>query len=112
MSLVDKMKFGAGQIAKSLNRLNDGIAIAAGVLDPSQLEEVADKIFRLYCEVSKVFQDRGCEVEEYSDGILSSDLPLLPIRLDHLHKLSHEELNEIQEKLDAIETILSQEMNQ
>ena len=81
--------------------------------EPNKTKEgVLLSIFSVPYHTIKILQDRGCEVEEYNDGILSSDLPLLPIKLDHLHKLSHKELNEIQEKLDAIETILSQEMDQ
>ena len=103
------MKFESGQIAASLEKLQKQVLFAVGTMDPNNLEEVADRLHTLYCEVMELLESKGCDVDDEDEP---NELPMLPIKLEHLHLLSHDELSKIKNELNEIETILGRKLTE
>ena len=103
------MKFQAGQIAESLCRLNDTLALAVSNIEPNEIEETADKLFKLYCEITESLRAKDLLENDDEEGI---ELPLLPIKLEYLYLLEHDELNKIKNRLEDIEIELVGKLEQ
>jgi len=103
------MKFLAGQIAQCLYRMNDNMALAVGLIEPPQIEDTANQIFKLYCEILEMLKDIEYDFGQEHN---SQELPLLPVKLDQLYLLSNEQLVTIKEEIENIEVLLARKLEQ